>query len=194
MHILIHFIHTFISIPTAQAAQAATDANTAGKQSITALLGIDWKLFLAQLLNFGVILFVLWKWVFGPVSKALTDRTEKIEKSVRQAKEIEEKLKETEALKLAQIEQARKEASQIVDKAVLAASQAKDEILKEAKNISEKLTEQTKRQLADEKVKLLQEVREEAATLVVMATEKIIKEKIDQQKDRELIKESLSKV
>jgi F0F1-type ATP synthase membrane subunit b/b' len=38
------------------------------------------------------------------------------------------------------------------------------------------------------------EVREEAATLVVAATEKILREKIDVKKDEQLIKESLKNI
>ena len=173
-------------IPVAHAAgSAASSSNPA------VLFGLDWKLFLAQLFNFAIILFVLWKWVFGPIGKKLAERTDKIEKSLQQVKEIEEKHKQAEADRILEIEKARKEANTIVEKAQVAANHTKDQILADAKLASEKMILQAKQVLADEKNKLMREVREEAATLVVAAAERLLREKIDVKKDQELIKESL---
>jgi len=185
-HILNHIFHFFI--PVARAADAS------GSQSVTQTLGLNWKLFIAQLVNFAIVLFILWKWVFGPIGKKLSERTDRIEKSLQQAKEIEEKHKQAEMDRVKQIEHARKEANVIIEKAQTAANQSKEQILTEAKQISEKMLAQTKQQLADEKNKLLREVREEAANLVVMATEKLLREKIDPKKDEQIIKESLKEI
>jgi len=186
-NIFSHILH--LIIPVAHAAES-----TGSSPSVTELFGLNWKLFLAQLINFGVVLFVLWKWVFGPIGAKLQERTDRIEKSLQQAREIEEKHKAAEAARMAEIERARKEANEIVDRAQAAANQTKEQILAEAKQSAEKLLAQTKQQLADEKNKLMREVREEAAGLVVLATEKLLREKIDQQKDQHIIKESLKNV
>src|SRR5574340_228833 len=73
-------------IPVAYAAEEA--ASEASNQGLAGTLGINWKLFIAQLVNFGIILAVLWKWVFIPVAKNLAARTEKIEKSLNDADRI----------------------------------------------------------------------------------------------------------
>ena len=57
--------------------------------------------------------------------------------------------------------------------------------------IDPKMLELSKKELENEKSKLMTEVREEAATLIVSATEKIIREKLDLKKDEALIKDSL---
>src|SRR5690348_9342004 len=106
-HIL-HYIFSAV-IPTAHAAETAS-----ANPNVAELFGLNWKLFIAQLVNFGIILFVLWKWVFGPVGKKLQERSDKIEKSLQQAKEIEEKHKAAEQHRMLEIEKARKEASEIV--------------------------------------------------------------------------------
>lgn len=185
-HIFDYIFH--IIVPVAHAAENGND------QSVTALLGLNWKLFIAQLVNFGIVLFVLWKWVFGPVGTKLQERTDRIEKSLQQAKEIEEKHEAAEQQRILEIERARKEANEIVDKAQKAAIQTKEQILAEAKQASDKMIEQTKQQLADEKNKLMREVREEVAGLVVMATEKLLRSKLDPHKDEQLIKESLKNI
>ncbi|MBX4188293.1 MAG: hypothetical protein KW793_04140, partial [Candidatus Doudnabacteria bacterium] len=53
------------SIPDASqgiqsAAEAGAHKNSSG---VLGTLGINWKLFLAQLINFSIVLFVFWKWV-----------------------------------------------------------------------------------------------------------------------------------
>ena len=53
---------------------------------------IDWKLLIAQLINFAIVLFVLWKFAIKPLSKTMDKRTNDIEKSIDDAKKIEENL------------------------------------------------------------------------------------------------------
>lgn len=184
IHDILHHI-----VPVAHA--AAEEAQTGG---VAGLLGINWKLFVAQLINFAIVLFVLWKWVFGPLGKKLQERTEKIEKSLNQSKEIEEKLRNAEDTRLQEIEKARKDANDIVLKAQKAAEQTKEGILAEAKKSAEGLIEQARKQIESEKNRLMTEIKEETANMVVMATEKIIREKLDPKKDEHLIKESLKDI
>src|SRR3989344_1805866 len=74
----------------AEAAPAVGEAAAhAEKQGVLDTLGINWKLLIAQLVNFGIILVVLWKWVFTPVAKKLTERTERIEKAMKDASDTE---------------------------------------------------------------------------------------------------------
>ena len=162
--------------------------------SVTALLGIDWKLFIAQLINFLIVLFILWKWVFKPLGKKLEQRTHKIEQSLQQAKEVEQKLKDAEAFRQAEMEKVRAEANAAIYEAQKNAEKVREELTNAAQAEAAKLLEDARKEINAEKVKMLQEVREEAAILVVAATEKILKEKIDPKKDEQLIKESLKGV
>ncbi len=159
--------------------------------SVTALLGIDWKLFIAQLVNFLIVLFVLWKWVFKPLGKKLEQRTHKIEQSLEHAKEIEQKLNDAEKFRQAEMEKVRAEANAAIYEAQKNAEKVREELTKAAHEEATKLLEGARKEMDAEKIKMMQEIREEAATLVVAATEKILKEKIDPKKDEQLIKESL---
>lgn len=182
-----HSAAQFFTIPVAHAAEAAA----AGPVE---MFGLDWKHFVAQLVNFLIIFWLLSRYVFKPLIKKLDERTIKVEQSLKNSKEIEEKLHSAEAARKAEIEKARLEGQQIVSNAQKAAEQTKDMIIAQAKASSEKMLEQTKKELENQKEKLLIEVREAAATMVVAATEKIIREKLDPKKDEQLIKESLKNV
>ncbi len=154
-------------------------------------LGLNWKLFLAQLINFGIVVFILWKWVFKPVTSALEARRQRIEESVKTAEEIEKRLQEFEAHRETQMRKAQAQAEALIQKAEGLASESKSQILEMARLEARKLLAEAKTAIATEKEQMLREIREEVATLTVMATEKILREKLDEKKDKEIINNAL---
>jgi F-type H+-transporting ATPase subunit b len=179
-------------IPIAHAAEEVAH-EAAADPGIAGMFGLDWKLFLAQLINFGIVLFVLWKWVFRPVAKAMTERTEKIEKSLADAKQIAEDKQTFDTWKNAEVGKIRIEASQIITEAKQEAEKVKQEILDKAKQEQARVILQTQTKLEEEKNRALSEVKEHIADMVVSATESVIKTKLDPKKDYELVKQALEK-
>jgi len=154
-------------------------------------LGINGKLLLAQIVNFLVLLFVLYKFAYGPVLKLLSERTSKIEKGLKDAEDAQKKLLEiTEKEKDVLIE-ARKQAQEIVARAEEVAVKNKEEILTNAKSQSEKILSDAEKKIEMEKVQMMQELKKEVASLVISATEKIIDTKIDVAKDKEIIEKAI---
>ena len=154
-------------------------------------LGIDWKLLIAQLVNFLIVFFVLKKFVYKPILATLDKRTAKIEKGLEDAQAANKRLKEITEKEKTVLAQAKKEAQQIIKSSEEQAKANAVSIVLEARNQSEKLLVSAKNQIEQEKNKMLSEVKGEIASLVVLATEKIIGEKLDKEKDRELIEKSI---
>jgi F-type H+-transporting ATPase subunit b len=154
-------------------------------------LGINGKLLLAQIVNFVILLFVLYKFAYGPVLKMLEERTEKIEKGLKDAEASHKKLAEISEKEAAVLVEARKKAQEIIKKAEDSAVTQAQAIVTVAKEQTEKMLATAQKQIEQEKEKILLEVKSEVANLVVMATEKIIHEKLDMQKDQELISQSI---
>jgi F-type H+-transporting ATPase subunit b len=150
-------------------------------------LGIDWKLLIAQIVNFLVLLFVLWKFAYGPVLAMLEKRQKKIEKGLVDADEAHKKLAESAELQKEILRKARTEAKDIVEKAREQAEKSKSEIAVESKAQAEKIIAGAKAEIEQEKQKTIAEIKAEIGGLVVAATEKIIDEKMDEKKDKELI-------
>lgn len=161
------------------------------EQSLLGTLGINWKLFLAQLVNFGIVLFIFWKWVVKPLGTTLTRRTEKIEQGLRNAEHTEIEKKKFEEWKLAEMKKVRGEADNILRTTTDAANQIKQETIVEAQNQANKLLKAAKASIESEKVQALKEAKQEIATLVIAASEKILRGKLDERKDHELINESM---
>lgn len=154
-------------------------------------LGINVKLLIAQIINFLVLLFVLYKFAYGPILKMLNDRTNKIEKGLKDAEASQQKLAEIEAKEKEVLKKAREEAQKIITKAEETAKKSKEEIALEAKAQAGKILADAEKKINEEKNKMLGEVKSEVAQLVVLATEKIIAEKVDSAKDKELIAKAI---
>ena len=143
---------------------------------------IDIKLIIAQLVNFGIVLLVLKKYAYGPVLKMMQERTDKIEKGMADAESAGKKI----------LEIAEKE-KEIVTKAEEIAKKNKEEIIIEAKNQSEKILSDSAKKIEQEKNQMMQEVKGQIAELVIAATGKVLNEKIDGEKDAQLIKNAIEK-
>lgn len=192
----IHQILIAVAETTAQVApltEAAAEVHTADP-GLLGTLGIDWKLFLAQLVNFGIVLFVFWKWVVKPLGTTLTKRQERIEEGLRNADLTEEEKKKFEEWKLAEMKKVRTEADHILRTTTDTANQIKQETIVDAQKQAVKVMEQAKASMESEKSQMMKEAKQELATLVVSASEKILRGKLDLKKDHELITESVKNV
>ncbi len=172
----------------AEGEHAATAEEDTG---IVGMFGINWKLFLAQLVNFAIVLFVLWKWVFKPVTKGLSDRTEKIENSLQDAEKIAKDRTDFDTWKQGEISTVRTEATAIITQAKETAEALKADTLKATADEQNNLVEQAKKRLEQEKAAMMESAKSELAEIVVQATSTILKAKIDPVKDKQLIDDAL---
>ena len=156
-------------------------------QELLTKLGIDWKLLIAQIINFLVLLFVLYKFAYGPILSMLERRTRKVEKGLKDAELAKKQLEVGQKKQEEILKKARHEAKVIVEKARSQAEKAKEEIAAEAKSQSHKFIADAKAQIEQEKQKTITEIKSEIGGLVIAATEKIIGEKIDEKKDKQII-------
>ena len=79
---------------------------------VLAKLGIDWKLLLAQAVNFAVLFWVLRRYAYQPMLDFLEKRTIKIEQGLKDAEKATLKLSEIEAQEKKVLGAAQKEAKQ----------------------------------------------------------------------------------
>ncbi|MEK7173085.1 MAG: F0F1 ATP synthase subunit B [Patescibacteria group bacterium] len=157
-------------------------------------LGIDWRLLLAQAINFLVLLLILSKFLFKPVIKMLDERSSKVKDSLKQAEDIKRQVelinKENEKKILA----SKTQAETIIRNAQAEAEKERQQIIAKSRAESSQIIVAAKKQLAQEKQQIITEAKTEIGSLVVSATEKILQEKLDPQKDWTLIEQVIKKV
>lgn len=154
--------------------------------------GIDYKILIAQLLNFAVLFFVLYKFGYKPIFQFLDDRKKKIEDGVKMAEAAKAKLSEALEDKKVIIVEAKKEAASILVKADELAQKKNAEVIEKIKKEVALISAREKDGILAEKERMLRDVKDEIADLIALALEKITKEKIGTEKDKELIKKVLS--
>lgn len=169
-------------------AEATSAAEQAG---LLGTLGIDYRLFLAQLLNFGLVVFVIWKWVYIPLLRILDERTSKIEQGLKDAEESAALKTSSSEEKDVIIAEARANARQIMEEAEANTQKVADEKVQKVKGDVERIVTQGKERLQSEREKLVRDVKAEIADLLVLTTEKIAGEKLDTTKDATLIARAL---
>lgn len=155
---------------------------------------IDWRIFIAQIINFTIVFSVLYWFAFKPLMKILTERSKKIEDSLKNAAKIEKELKSTEAGREQIIRQARQEASALLAEIEHKGEERKKEMMIKTKEEIEKIVAKTKADLEIEKEIMLKHVKEEAAEMIVSAVEKILGEKIDSGVDKNYVEKVVKNI
>ncbi len=147
--------------------------------SIISTFHIDWKIIIAQAINFGVVFVVLYIFALKPLSKLMEERSEKISKGVDDAKTNATTLLKTKAEYDEMLSKAQIEASKIFQEGKKEAENKKALMLEDAKKEVALVVENGKKTLEAEKVKMVEDAKKEIVSLAMLATEKLISSKQD---------------
>ncbi len=143
--------------------------------SILTTFGIDWRLLLINVINFGVLLFGLWYFMYGPIMQMLEDRRQKVVKGVEDAEAAGRARQEIEAERSGVLARAAQEADEALARARAAAAARERELVDEAAKRAESIVAQAEAQAKEQKVKAIAESRDEVAKLIVLGMEKAFK-------------------
>lgn len=139
--------------------------------------GIDGKLLLAQLINFGVLFAGLTYLLYKPVMKTLDERRAKVAQGVIDAEQAAEKLATADVEASTLLKSAETEAEGIVAGARDAATTEKARIMKEAEARAAAVALDAEARAKETSAKAFRESEQEIARLAMLAAEKVIREK-----------------
>ncbi len=154
----------------------------------------DFMSMILTLLAFLVLLFGLRKLLYKPVSKALRDRQDNIQKNIDEAKTSKE-----EALALKEqyenrIQEAKKESQGIVEQGRKRGEEVREDIILEAKEEANNIIEKARREIQVEKEKAMLDVQMQAGEMAVLIASKIVEQNIDMAKQQDLINKFVDEV
>ena len=158
-------------------------------ESIINTFHIDWKIIIAQAVNFAIVFVVLYFFALKPLNKLMAERSEKIAKGVHDAKHNAELLVTTKSEYEAALSKARAEAATIFQEGRKKSEAKRAEMLAEAKSDVERLIANGKKTLEAEKIKMVDEARKEIVSLAMEATKKMLAKQEDKVSGTELAKE-----
>ena len=142
--------------------------------------------------NFVVFLAIIWKFAFTPVAKMLADRKARIEEGLRDAEQARRDRESAEAERLAALQEARREANEILARAQKVAQETRDADIAATKAELERLRERAAGEIDSEKQRAITEVRNEVAELALRAAGKVVGETLTGERERRLVDEFLA--
>lgn len=151
-----------------------------------------WNIFWAV---FNVILlFVLLKiFLFKPIGKMLDDRTQSIQKDIDDAERAKREAEELKAQYEASISEAKEEAGRILRAAYDEAETEREKIISKSHEEAESIVSAAGESIENERKRVIRQAHAEIADLAIEAASKVVGENLDDEKNRRLVDEFLTK-
>ena len=141
--------------------------------------GIDWRLLIAQAVNFAIVLVALWYFLYTPVLAMLSKRQEVVAKGVEDAARAGEKLAGADSEASKRVVAADAQAEEIVSAARESAQAEKVRLLKEAEARAVAVTKDAEARANEIAARVARESERDVARLAILAAEKILKKSYD---------------
>ncbi|HCQ73061.1 MAG TPA: ATP synthase F0 subunit B [Rikenellaceae bacterium] len=142
------------------------------------LITPDFGLLVWMTLIFGIVFFVLAKWGFPMITGSVEKRAQRINDSIKAAKEAEEKLRNLAEEQSRMIEKTRQEQSRILKEAETSRDRIVEQAKVQAREEAARILEQAQTQIAAEKESALRDVRKDVAMVAVSVAERVLKKSL----------------
>jgi F-type H+-transporting ATPase subunit b len=146
------------------------------------------------IISFVILLVLLWKVAYKPITKALKKREDSIRDSLEEAQKTRESAETLLNDYKNQLAAAREEAQKIISEGKIMGENVKKEIIQKAHEESNQIVKRAQEEIEFQKEKALMELKERIADLTIMAASKVIEKTLDKKDHEQLIDEYISKV
>ncbi|MFH1563802.1 MAG: F0F1 ATP synthase subunit B [Nitrospirota bacterium] len=153
------------------------------------VISISWQILLVELASFLILLFVLGKFLFKPITKLLENRSNQIKRTfetIEAEKQDIEKIKQDYQNQLTDLN---KKALEIIQQATQEGEKQRQIIVAESQKESNKLLERASAVIEKEKEKAILELKTQVADLSILAASKILESSIDESMAYQLVDE-----
>lgn len=155
-------------------------------------LGIDYKLLIAQLINFGVFFIIFKKLIAKPflqfIQKERKNEEEK-EKALLEIRTSQERLEKQEKDKRAQMMTEMDEKTKAIKKEI---AELREEMLQNAKKEASHVIEQGHKQIEEEQVMMVKEMKNRTGELSIFLINNALKEYMDEETRRKITQHILA--
>lgn len=158
-------------------------------EALISTFHIDWKLMVAQIINFILVFLAIYLLAAKPLRKTIEERTKEIQTGLENSKKNREILENTKKEYEETMLKARNEAGDFIKNTREENELKKKEMLENANKEVLAMIENGKKSLEKERELMMVSVKKEIVDLVIATTQKVLEEKIDTQYRDKVIKE-----
>jgi len=144
--------------------------------------------------TFFCVLFILQKFAWKPILAALKQREDYIRKSLEDADKIKAQLAEIEVAKQKIFDEAKEKANTIIEQSRKVGNELASQIEQQAKKNAEEIVTSAHQEIEGERERVRNALKKESVQTAVALAEKILKENLDTEKNRNLINQAMKDV
>lgn len=159
-----------------------------------AALGLDWKLFISQVVNFVILFILLRLFAYKPILRILEQRRKTIEKSLEAAKLIEKREHELDEQVGRRLQQAKEKAEQIIDQAKQTTESMRLQVLNEINQDRGLAKKRLDEEMKSLKEQTIEEAKKELASLVTAASMRVLGKIADQSLNEKIVRQTLKEI
>ena len=159
-----------------------------------ALITLDGWTFLAQICNLMIQLVIFKKFLLKPIKQVIADRKAKADSEIADAQKLRTEAEAMKAEYEQNLQNARTEANQIVTAAQKTATARSEEIVGEARAQAAALKQKAEADIAQERKKAVNEVKEEIGGIAMEIASKVVEREISEKDHKDLIDEFIKNV
>ena len=152
----------------------------------------DTGLMIWTLIIFAVLMFVLSRFAFGPLTKAVRAREQSLQEAIDAAKRDRDEAAKLLADHQAKIEAARTEAQKIIVDGRGVAEKMRADLLEQTRGEQQALLQRARQEIESEKKNAIAEMRREAVDLALAGASKVIEQNLEGPKNRQLVETYLA--
>jgi len=150
-------------------------------------LGLNFPSLIVFLVNFLILLGILYLFAYKPILRVIDQRADKIREGLEAADKAREEAARSQADTQAQLNEARVEGQRLLEQAREMAERYRSEEAEKARQEAEAFVARAREGLRHERDAAIQEVRSHFADLAISAAERVIESSLDRKVHGELI-------
>jgi F-type H+-transporting ATPase subunit b len=152
-------------------------------------LGLSLWNFLAQIVVFLVVVFILAKWALPLVTKFLDERANVIQRGLEDAETAKRQLNEAEKRVAEMIEQARLDGQQALSRATQAGEHLRAEVEQQARQRADDILSQAQKNIEQQIAQAKSELSRQVSDLAILAAEQVIGHSMNTDDNRKLVQD-----
>ena len=149
---------------------------------------------LGQTLAFVIFVAICWKYVWPPIIAIMEEREKRIADGLEAAKKADDSLAEAQLAFDQEMNKAKAEAAEILEKANSRASQIVSDATVKAEAEAEKILSSASKTIENDVNKAKEELRQKMSELIIDTSDKILGDEISPEKHQELLKKAASEL
>jgi len=150
-------------------------------------LGINLPTLLAQVINFLILLGLLYLVAYKPIMRMFDERSRRIRESMEQTEVIKEQAEHAEEEVKKQMETAGKQGQEVIARAMRTGEEARQRVQQDARQEGAALIEKARLEIERERDEAIEGLRKEFTDLTIEAAERVIEQSLDKEAHRRLI-------